>query len=539
MGHDLRDGGELEAMKSAWMKLSLLASWAAFASLGTVGTAVAAQDIRIDRAVNSPTITVRYTKFKAAMIELRVNGRSLATRELSPTAGGETNFTIDPDRLAEGSNDVEVLLFDADGKLLGTQKAVITAERDTLGSVFVELPSAGTTVRGPVEIRLGVNRDFREMYVSFFINDEWKSLRNFPPFTYIWDTTRVPNGWHEIQAWVVDEANTTHKTRKVRVFVNNPGGRTDRVAPVTPPATAPVTPPVTTPAKPPVRTPADVSPSGNPRQAPVSGDRGLRSMTPSAAPTATRPTPATVAPRRPAGLTTSGNPSGTGMVDTTVALRSMPVDGQPVVTRPATATARTPAARSLTTSAVRPPIAAPAGMKSTPTVTPTASGLRTLTPTGQRTVVAQAPRPAVPTLSAVKSTQQGTQTVLVTRGARIPNVGSLTVLVAGRIVEFDVAPRVEQGIPLAPVRHVLEQTGGQVGWNHATKTVNAQANGQAIQLRVGQSTATVGNQKVRLERPVFLEMGRTLIPMSFLSDGLGLNVQYDPATGQILITRKD
>jgi len=505
-------------MKSAWIKLSLLASVAGFAAMSQANFA---QEIKIDRAVNSPTITVRYTKMKAALAELRLNGRSIATRELNGQANGETNFSVDPELLSEGKNDLEVLLFDVDGKLVGTQRAVVTAERDVQGSVYVELPTAGSTVRGTVEMKLGINRDFREMYVSFFVDEEWKALRNFPPYSFFWDTTRLPNGWHEIQAWVVDEANTTHKTRKVRVFVNNPGGRTDRVPTAVP-----------GPGK-----PADVAPSVNPRQTPVSGDRGLRPLTPNSTPSLPV-SPSTVTPRRPSNLVPTVNPSAPVIADASAGLRTIQSDGQPVTTRPAPAV-KTPVTRQVTSSAVRPPLAAPAGLKSNPTATPTASGLRTLTPTGQRTVLAQATRPAVPTISSLRGTQQAAQTVLITRGARIPNVGNLTVLIAGRIVDFDVTPRISDGIPLAPIRHILEQSGGQVGWNNLSKTVTAKANGSQLSLQMGKATATVGGRTVRLEKPAFLELGRAIIPMSFLSEGMNLNVQFDPATGHVLITKKD
>src|SRR5579862_3251769 len=85
--------------------------------------------IMIDRALDSPTLTVRYTGVSAALVELRVNGESLGTRAVTATrASGETNFTLDLSELKEGDNEIEVRLFDRTGKLVGQEHTTIKAE---------------------------------------------------------------------------------------------------------------------------------------------------------------------------------------------------------------------------------------------------------------------------------------------------------------------------------------------------------------------------------------------------------------------------
>ena len=69
--------------------------------------------IAIDRALNSPTLTVRYSGANVALVELKVNGESVGTRSVADTkANGETNFTIDLSSLHDGDNSVEISLFD-------------------------------------------------------------------------------------------------------------------------------------------------------------------------------------------------------------------------------------------------------------------------------------------------------------------------------------------------------------------------------------------------------------------------------------------
>jgi hypothetical protein len=200
--------------------------------------------ILIDRAINSPTLTVRYTGASASVIELRVNGVSLGTRTVNPgKSSGETNFNLDLATLADGDNDVEVRLFDKSGKLIGTQRSTITTDDPSSSPVRLLNPKVGATITGPIEIKVGFGKELRNSYVSFFVNNQFRSMTNLPPYTFVWDTTREPNGWHELEAWVVDENSTTYKTRKTRVFVNNPSGQTPRrvitPAPKTPAKTEP------------------------------------------------------------------------------------------------------------------------------------------------------------------------------------------------------------------------------------------------------------------------------------------------------------
>src|SRR5208283_6046347 len=78
------------------------------------------------------------------------------------------------------------------------------------------------------EISVGFNKTFANSFVSFFIDNQLRSMSNTPPFSYIWDTSRDANGWHEVESWLVDNSNTTYRTKKIRIFVNNPSGHTIR-----------------------------------------------------------------------------------------------------------------------------------------------------------------------------------------------------------------------------------------------------------------------------------------------------------------------
>ncbi|MEZ5162882.1 MAG: hypothetical protein R2688_03830 [Fimbriimonadaceae bacterium] len=186
--------------------------------------------IIIDRAANNKTLTVRYDGAAAALVELRINGVSVASRVLDEnTSEGETNFPVDVAALEDGENKVKLTLRQ-ERKTSGHAEKHLSVDRQATGPVTLLTPAKNDTVQGITEIKVGFRTELKNVYVSFFVNDDFKVLKNFPPYAYLWDTRTVPNGWHEVQAWIVDESNATFKTEKLRLYVNNPGGQTKREA---------------------------------------------------------------------------------------------------------------------------------------------------------------------------------------------------------------------------------------------------------------------------------------------------------------------
>src|SRR5205085_2429699 len=117
--------------------------------------------ININKSQNSPTLTVKYNNANTALIELRLNGESYGTRTMSDAkAAGEATFTLDLLALKDGENTVEIRLYDRSGKLIGTQKTIITTEDSPkLSNVNLKGVKTGETVLGPVELTVEFGKD--------------------------------------------------------------------------------------------------------------------------------------------------------------------------------------------------------------------------------------------------------------------------------------------------------------------------------------------------------------------------------------------
>lgn len=111
-------------------------------------------------------------------------------------------------------------------------------------------------------------------------------------------------------------------------------------------------------------------------------------------------------------------------------------------------------------------------------------------------------------------------------------LAAMNVVVDGKPLAFDVAPVVENGRSLVPLRAIFEALGADIAFDGATQTITAYQPERRItvQLRVGENTATVNGETVTLELPAKAIEGRTMVPLRFISTAMGASVTWDAAT---------
>jgi hypothetical protein len=114
-------------------------------------------------------------------------------------------------------------------------------------------------------------------------------------------------------------------------------------------------------------------------------------------------------------------------------------------------------------------------------------------------------------------------------------VSRFDVVVDAAPIAFDVAPTVEDGVALIPVRHVLEHLGAQLRWDNQTKTATLQVGGRTAVLRIRENEAQVDGETLPLEARLRIVRGRVLIPASALREILDAELLYDGAAGQVVI----
>ena len=102
--------------------------------------------------------------------------------------------------------------------------------------------------------------------------------------------------------------------------------------------------------------------------------------------------------------------------------------------------------------------------------------------------------------------------------------------------KLDVSTTMESGTTLVPLRAIFQALGATVDWDASTQTVTAVKDGTTVKLQIGSSTAYKNGQPVTLQVPGKIIQGNTMVPLRFVSESLGANVDWDGSTQTITIT---
>ena len=518
----------------------------------TLGTKKFNVDVQFKSLSSSPIVSA----------ELWVDGVRWVRSDLdSPRHASVQPFILDGSTLSAGPHTIVVKVLNAEGGVSSAKVSVIAGSDAGETQVMVGAPAVqfvapnnGRKVGGSVELLVDAqSKTGTNPYVAFYVDNNFKTLKNYPPYSFVWDTTNETNGVHEITAAGSLDSSNAVTTRKIRVFVDNPGGNTVRRTGI--PDLAPhksVTPAA-----------AIISaPTGQPRLAGAAtatflpgASLGLSVPVSPAAPTAT---PRLSVPHQPAFAASD---------------KTMPAKSPAPAVRSlaANATPATDAAPTLSVTGTR-AVESASEIAALTQITVASAPMSPATPRLARPVLSAMPArsamvaaphtnsvslhfaalvaaphsvaPAHPVSLAAPRVALRSGAVVTEHSVRsmtVPSVvraKAIQVAFDGTRIAFDVAPRVEGGLPIAPFRQIFEHTGGKVSWQSDTKTMRAVNSDREVVIGVGSRTALVNGETVTMDRAAQIDRGRTLVPLNFVGKALDVDVKYDKATGRLSITSK-
>jgi hypothetical protein len=114
----------------------------------------------------------------------------------------------------------------------------------------------------------------------------------------------------------------------------------------------------------------------------------------------------------------------------------------------------------------------------------------------------------------------------------------LRLMMGQDLINFDVQPIIEQGVAIAPLRQIIEHTGGVVMWLPADRTVQATTGSRQIEVKIGSRRAWINHEVTLMDRPAILKSGRTMVPVRFLQAALDMKAVYDPSKGLVYLYRQ-
>jgi competence protein ComEC len=110
------------------------------------------------------------------------------------------------------------------------------------------------------------------------------------------------------------------------------------------------------------------------------------------------------------------------------------------------------------------------------------------------------------------------------------------VVLNGQQLSFDVAPAIDNGRTLVPLRAIFESLGAEVAWDSNTSTVTATRGDTNIRLQIGNTTAFKNGNAVTLDVPGKLIQNRTMVPLRFVGEAMGCSVNWNAASYTVEIT---
>lgn len=141
----------------------------------------------------------------------------------------------------------------------------------------------------------------------------------------------------------------------------------------------------------------------------------------------------------------------------------------------------------------------------------------------------------------------GTETFKVTKeigkgSAVVMTIGSATMVVNDTTVAIDAPAMIKDNRTFVPVRALMEAFGATVDFDAATNKVSIKADGKNIELTLGSSVMTVGDQAVTMDVAAFAtNEGRTMVPVRAIAEAAGYTVEAtsnaDGTTASVVFTK--
>lgn len=112
---------------------------------------------------------------------------------------------------------------------------------------------------------------------------------------------------------------------------------------------------------------------------------------------------------------------------------------------------------------------------------------------------------------------------------------AIRIVLDGEELSLDQSPVIQNDRTLVPFRAVLEALGANVEWDAENQQVTAEKDGIQIQLAIGSTSAIVNGTAYELDAPAVILNDRTLIPVRFVAEQLGLTVEWQESERVVTI----
>ncbi|MDD3363718.1 MAG: acetolactate decarboxylase [Syntrophomonas sp.] len=106
-------------------------------------------------------------------------------------------------------------------------------------------------------------------------------------------------------------------------------------------------------------------------------------------------------------------------------------------------------------------------------------------------------------------------------------------------IKFEVAPVVDNGQCLVPLRPVMEAMGSKIDWNQATSAVTACLPGVTFTVAPGSPVASVNGREISLPVAPAIRDGVVVVPLRAIADICNIRIDWDSTTSVVTLYRNE
>ena len=111
----------------------------------------------------------------------------------------------------------------------------------------------------------------------------------------------------------------------------------------------------------------------------------------------------------------------------------------------------------------------------------------------------------------------------------------ITVQLDGKEISFSVMPEIVEGRTMVPMRELFEMLGATVEWDGDTRTVTAKKGRNSVKLQIDNLNVNMNGEEKQMEAAPYIKNSRTMVPLRFASEALGIRVGWDSANRLIIL----
>lgn len=105
----------------------------------------------------------------------------------------------------------------------------------------------------------------------------------------------------------------------------------------------------------------------------------------------------------------------------------------------------------------------------------------------------------------------------------------------GQNIAFDVKPELLNNRTMVPVRKTIEFLGAKVFWDNTNQEILIKKDNEEVLLTIGDKAVLKDGKQLTLDSAPYVENGRTLVPLRFLSEAFGYHVDWDQQIFSVII----